>query len=207
MELFRRFGIDLIFDIGANTGQYAQKMRRLGYEGEIVSFEPLPDAFEELTRVASNDPRWDAVNMAVGNKDGEIDLNVSKNSYSSSIMEMLPKHLESAPDSIYTGSIEVPICKTSSVVYTYSREGQHLLLKTDTQGYERQVYEGCRDTFDKITGFQMELSLVPLYRGETLMQEMVDLLRNDGFKLMLMEPGHQDYRTSEILQVEALFFK
>lgn len=120
MELFRRFGIDLIFDIGANTGQYAQKMRRLGYEGEIVSFEPLPDAFEELTRVASNDPRWDAVNMAVGNKDGEIDLNVSKNSYSSSIMEMLPKHLESAPDSIYTGSIEVPICKTSSVVYTYS---------------------------------------------------------------------------------------
>lgn len=207
MELLRKFGIDLIIDIGANTGQYAQKMRQLGYTGRIVSFEPLPDAFEELSKKASKDPLWEAVNLAAGNEEGEIELHVSQNSYSSSILDMLPAHAKSAPDSVYTNISKASIRLTNSLINTWYREGQHLLLKIDTQGYERQVYEGCRQSLDKITGFQMELSLLPLYRGETLMQEMADLLRNDGYRLMLLDPGHQDYQTGEILQLDGLFFK
>jgi FkbM family methyltransferase len=207
MELLDKHGIDLIFDIGANKGQFAMKMRELGYKGEIVSFEPLPDAYAGLNANATGDRFWKTVNSAIGNEDGEIMINIARNSYSSSILDILPAHVQSAPDSKYTGQVKVPIQKIDSIIDLYYRQGQNLLLKIDTQGYERQVFEGCLNSLSKITGFQLELSLLPLYDGETLMQEMTDLLRTHGYKLMLIEPGHQDYSTGELLQVEGIFYR
>ena len=45
--------IDLLLDVGANEGQYALRMRRAGFQGRIVSFEPLSDAFAALERRAA----------------------------------------------------------------------------------------------------------------------------------------------------------
>jgi hypothetical protein len=36
--------IDLLLDVGANTGQYAQSAREAGFQNTIVSFEPLSEA-------------------------------------------------------------------------------------------------------------------------------------------------------------------
>ena len=44
--------IDLLLDVGANEGQYAVRMRRAGFAGRIVSFEPLSEAFAVLERRA-----------------------------------------------------------------------------------------------------------------------------------------------------------
>lgn len=207
IKILKKFKIDLIFDIGANTGQFATELRSLGYNGRIISFEPLPLAYQKLMVNASKDSNWDTIQIAIGNMDGEGFLHISENSYSSSFLDMLPRHIESAPDSVYTGIIKVPVCKLDTVFGQYYNEGRQLLVKVDTQGFERKVLEGCYQSIGSIKGFQMELSLVPMYDGETLMQEMNDLMRNNGFKLLALGPGHQDYFTGEILQVEAIFFR
>ena len=207
LDLLKKHRINLIFDVGANTGQFALNMRKLGYKGQIVSFEPLPDAFKQLAQNAEKDSLWDIHNTAIGNQTGKITIHVAQNSYSSSILDILPAHVESAPDSVYTGTVDVPITTIDSVIDQYYQPGKKLYIKIDTQGYERQVLEGCKKSFQKITGFQMELSLVPLYAGETLMQEMIEILKDKGYVLQLIESGHLNYTTGEILQVEGYFFK
>jgi len=207
LYLLKKNNIDLIFDVGANLGQFARNMRDLGYKKEIVSFEPLPEAFNILSQNTVNDENWKIVNIAIGNFDGEITMHIAKNSYSSSILDILPRHIESAPDSIFIDQIKVPIKKVDTIIDQYYEKGNNLLIKIDTQGYERQVFEGSLESLGKVRGFQIELSLTSLYRGETLIQEMIDLLRDYGFKIMHLEPGHQDYFTGEILQLEGIFYR
>jgi len=207
LDLLKQYDINLIFDIGANVGQYAQKMREIGYQGEIVSFEPLPREFEQLKKKAEGDFRWKVAEFALGNFNGTAEINLAQNSYSSSILDILPVHVESAPDSIYVGTQTVKVRRLDDVLEQYYLPGQNILVKIDTQGFERQVFEGCIASLSKIKGFQMELSIVPLYEGETLMQEMVDLLRSHGFKLKLIEGGHRNYETGELLQVEGYFYR
>lgn len=207
IDLLNRYGINLIFDIGANMGQYGQRLRGQGFAGQIVSFEPLPDAFQRVETLAHQDAAWSVVNTAMGDFIGETTINVSRNSYSSSILDVLPIHLESAPESAYVDKISIPVQTVDALIDQYYRENSRLYIKIDTQGFERQVFNGSLRSLDKISGFQMELSLVPLYEGETLMYEMVDLLREHGFNLVLIEGGHRNYETGELLQVEGYFFR
>ena len=207
IRLLNDHGVTLILDIGANEGQYAKVMRACGYTGRVVSFEPLPDAYAKLKASSAPDPLWITVNSAVGDRDGVVTMNISQNSYSSSILNMLPRHLESAPDSRFVGKVGAPVCRVDTIFNQYCRANDRVFLKIDTQGYDRKVIEGCSESLKRIVGFQLELSLAPLYEGETLMPEMVDLMRSYGYVLLHLEGGHRNYQTGELLQVEGIFYK
>ena len=207
LDLMHTNQIDLVFDVGANVGQYARRIRALGYAGDIVSFEPMADAYAELRAQASADPRWQTVQTGIGDHDGTGLINVSTNSYSSSLLAMLPLHTDSAPEAVYVRQEPICLQRLDSLIDQFYQPGQNLYVKIDTQGFERQVFDGSRRAFDKIRGFQMELSLQPLYEGETLMQEMLNLLRAEGYTLKLIEGGHKNYETGELLQIEGYFFR
>ncbi len=207
LDLFNKYQIDLLFDVGANKGQFAKLIRTIGYKGRIISFEPIPEAFQFLYANLATDTLHEAVNNAIGNKVGEVELNISANSYSSSILDILPAHVESENNSIYVDKIKVPIVTIDSIIDNYYSSKDNLFIKIDTQGYEKQVFEGCLNSIDKICGFQMELSIVPLYIGESLMSDMINTLRNYGYTLRLIDGGHMNYTTGELLQVECVFFK
>lgn len=58
--------IDCVIDVGANTGQYGELLRELGYSGSIVSFEPVKAIFQQLKANSANDPSWFCYNLALG---------------------------------------------------------------------------------------------------------------------------------------------
>jgi FkbM family methyltransferase len=55
-------------------------MRNLGFNGEIVSFEPMKKAFDKLKKLSSSDPKWKVFNYSIGERDGNTSINIAKNS-------------------------------------------------------------------------------------------------------------------------------
>ena len=79
--------VNLVFDIGANKGQFCKEIRRNGYHGDVISFEPLTSARSELLKASRHDDRWFVHEQAaVGDLDGTTKINIAGNSFSSSIL-------------------------------------------------------------------------------------------------------------------------
>lgn len=204
----RKFEIDLVLDVGANTGQFASEIRQFGYAGRIVSFEPLSQAHGELMQSSAGDPLWDAYpRCALGDHDGEVQINIAGNSQSSSILPMLESHRSAAPDSVYQGKETVPIKTLDAVAGQYLKDARAAFLKIDTQGFEWQVLDGARDTLPHIKGILVELSLVPLYEGQHLWREVIDRLEAAGFTLWGFKPGFTDQASGQSLQVDGVFYR
>jgi len=206
-KLMEVHNIDTVLDVGANTGQYGSHLRAGGYKGKIISFEPLHDAYEALLSRANIDPAWSAFNLALGDFDGDSEINVSANSCSSSLLGMLPDHEKSAPHSIYIGKETVKINRLDTIFGECCGDSNNLYMKVDTQGYGEQVLSGARKSLERISGIQMEVSLVQLYENEALIEDIVGMLRQRGFAPMSIEPGFGDQVTGQLLQADFVFFR
>lgn len=208
MTMLSAHGINLVFDVGANIGQFGKSLREADYRGRIVSFEPLAAARVQLLSVSRNDSLWAiAPRAAIGSEDGEIEINVAGNSVSSSVLGMLDAHASSAPCSAYVGSEKVPLRRLDAIASDYLVPGSVLFIKIDTQGYEDRVLQGATSLLDRAVGLQLELSLVPLYDGQRLHEELISQLKALGFELWGMAPVFIDPTSGRLLQVDATFFR
>jgi len=208
MVALRHFNIDLVIDIGANEGQFAKELRAGGYSGRIVSFEPLSAAYGRLLQESNHDSDWHVhQRCALGDCPGEVELNISGNSVSSSILPMLTSHSRAAPESAYLGHESAPLITLDSIAPPYFEGAQAPFLKIDTQGYEWHVLDGALATLPKVRGIQMELSLVPLYESQRLWRECIERLEAEGFVLWVLHPVFVDPATGRTLQWDGLFFR
>lgn len=200
--------IDLVLDVGGNVGQFASHLFEIGYQGKVVSFEPLSSAYEQLLANSQSNDSWSvAERCAIGDYHGEIEINIAGNSESSSILPILPSHTDAASKSAYVGSERVKILKLSEIATSYLEKSQATLLKIDTQGYEDKVLEGAKEIMPQIKGIHLELSLIPLYDGQMLFEEMLNKIQKMGFSFYDLSPGFSDYRTGRLLQVMGTFFR
>ena len=200
--------VNTIFDIGANEGQFGVILRDFGYRGKIISFEPLTQAREELLKISQKDSLWKvAPQAAIGDENGEIEIHIAGNSESSSILEMLDSHIEAAPNSKYIGNEKVPLRKLDTLAPDFIEKDSVVFLKIDTQGYEEQVMNGAHDLMKNIVGLQLEISLVPLYEGHSLIDEMLQNLKEKGFELWGVSTVFSDPNTAQLLQIDATFFR
>ena len=208
ISMLSTHNVNLIFDIGANAGQFGVLLRKIGFDSKIISFEPLSDAREILLNISKNDPLWQiALQTAIGEENGEIEIQIAGNSQSSSVLDMLDTHVRAAPDSKYIGKEKVALRTLDSIAPDYMDSDSIAFIKIDTQGYETQVMNGAKKLMSQIVGLQVEISLVPLYKGQCLFDEMLKKLKNDGFELWSISTVFSDPNTGQLLQVDATFFR
>lgn len=204
LRLIEKQNVDCVLDVGASDGRYALGLRRMGYHGNIVSFEPGSTSFARLQRAARGDHKWTVVNAAVGERAGEVLLNVAGNSSSSSVLGMRDRHQEVAPESRYVGSEKVRMVAIDEYLATAAAY-QRLFVKVDVQGLEAAVLRGARDTLAKCRAVELEVSFEELYEGQATYIDLMNLLHGMGFVPCLIENVLCDESQGTLLQANVVF--
>lgn len=198
--------VDRVLDVGANAGQYAARLRRAGWRGPILSFEPLADLQAELVRAAANDAHWHvAPAVALGARRERAVLHRSAESDMSSLAAQASVLERLSPSSVVVATAEVEVRPLADMLDAGSSE--RLFLKLDVQGTEAAVLDGLGRLWAQIVGVQLELALTPLYAGEPRYLDVCRRLESLGFALALVMPGYFDGKVARQLQFDGVFLR
>jgi len=208
VNAMKKVKIDVLFDIGANTGEFSSAIREKGYSGKIVSFEPLTSAIKKLIQLASKDVNWLVHDRtAIGDRKGLVDINISKNSYSSSILPMLNLHLNSEFNSRYIGTEKTPIITLDSVADKYLNKSSNCFIKIDTQGYEERVLKGCKKMLSKncISAVEVEIVFSDIYAKINNISDLEKFLVPNNFRLAGIRLNNNNIFTGSIFFADLLY--
>lgn len=200
--------IDHVLDVGGNVGQYALSLRAGGYAGRITSFEPVSAAHRELAALAAGDGLWRvAPRMALAASSGRAVMRVSNRSDMSSLLPMEALTLEALPKSFEIAQEEVETHCLDAVFADFVRPGERVLLKIDTQGSEADILRGAMGVIGQLAGLQVEMSLRPMYAGETRYLDLCRFIEDQGFEPYWFTPGNFSKRLGRQLQFDGVFFR
>jgi FkbM family methyltransferase len=201
------YQIDLIVDVGANIGQYATSIRSVGYTKQLISFEPLSEAFDELKRVSTNDAAWEVFNLGLGSSEQEMTINVSENLASSSFLLVTPLSTQAEPLSEFNGTQKVHVVRLDNFLGQRVHEFRNIYLKIDVQGFELEVLKGAVGILDKVNAIQLEMSFVPLYNGGPLYTEIFSWMGRNEFEVYSIVPGFRNLESGQLLQADGIFVR
>jgi len=174
-------GIKTVFDIGANTGQFARAIHEILPEAFIYSFEPLPDCFRELQNNMRKVKNFQAFNIALADSSGQEVFYRSAWSPSSSLRPMGSVHKENFPYTAGESREIVQIRRLDDYLEELNIQ-DHILVKMDVQGCEDKVIDGARCLLKRARFLIIETSMVPLYDGQPLFRDIFASIDNLGFR-------------------------
>jgi FkbM family methyltransferase len=202
IDFIENRGVKVVYDVGANVGQFGTGLRQRGYAGKIISFEPVKSAFEALKSVAATDGNWDVRQCAIGSEAGDVWVNVSANTQFSSIKSLSEKAASVDPESGIVGREKVA-CKTLDEVA--ASQGP-TLIKIDTQGFEREVLKGATRALSQAAGVFMELPIIGLYDGSWSFLEAIKTMGELGFVPCQIDPvNHHQADRMAAVEFDCLF--
>lgn len=207
-RLFETLGTDLVLDIGANAGQYGIEIRRGGYGGRIVSFEPASETFARLREATQADPLWTARQLALGSAPGTATLNVAGNEgKSSSFLDQRDVSFGTTATMRYVGAETVEVSTLETVGREIASEHDRIVLKVDVQGLELKVLEGAGSFLDHVQAIETELSLYPMYEDQPDWRRLCDRTEELGFAFFAADPGYSDPKSGRLIEMDGLFVR
>ena len=102
--------------------------------------------------------------MALGDKEGVANINVSQSPVFSSILPQLPAATKFSSAAQVVRSELVRVARLD-YIFAELPTSKAAFLKIDTEGYERQVLLGAPERLSSVLGVQMELPIMHLYEG------------------------------------------
>ncbi|MDI9548516.1 MAG: FkbM family methyltransferase [Chloroflexota bacterium] len=204
-DVLREYAVDCVLDVGANTGQYARNLRRVGYEGHICSFEPVDDAFASLSAGFRSDSRWSGFNYALGSENIQMAINIAVESTAMSSF-LSPKdanwRLRQAVVDVYRlDSVYEDVIRTTGLKHPC------VFLKMDTQGYDLEVVSGAASCIDQIKGIQSEVSVKPVYAGMPHYLEAISVYESLGFRLHSLAEVSRHPDTKVIIEMNCVMMR
>lgn len=200
--------ISLTLDAGAAVGDYILQLRRSGYTGRVISFEPMAAPYATLRQRAGRDPygKWEAIQCGLAAESGYAEIHVSENSVSSSLLPLTEAHTSIADPVGYVAKERIalrPLADFADKIAAADR----VFLKMDVQGYEYEVLRGAGEVLNQVRVIECELSLAPMYKGQMLYREMIAEFEKRGFETFSFTRGCCDWNTGKLLQMDGIFVR
>ena len=199
--------VDICIDCGANVGAYARSLRDAGYRGAVISIEPSLAAYMKLRRNCANDKKWQAYHYAVGDFCGIVQLNVTENSVSSSLLSPKPTQFNAKVGATVASVETVTVTRIDRFVQTNLSTFKKIFLKFDVQGYELIALNGATSILDRVCLIELEMSLSTLYEGAVDWLVITNQLRSLGYELIAVQQNTVDKTTARTLEINGIFSK
>ena len=177
-HLLKKHTQEVYLDIGANVGGYTRELVTRT-ASTVYAIEPSLSSFTALQKASKEFPgRIIPLQTAISDFDGVTSLFSSGPLSETATLEKSLLHEPQLCE-------EIPVCTVDTLVRKLSL--QHIdFIKIDTEGYEREVIQGMKETLvtlqPKFIAF--EFNILQLYRGYTVF-EMAKLLPHyDLYRLL-----------------------
>jgi FkbM family methyltransferase len=196
-KLFNHLAVDCVLDVGANQGQYRDFLREeVGFNGTIVSFEPIPQHVEAMRRRGGSDPRWLIEGCALGATSGTATFNVMASTTFSSFLSpthTATKRFEASNE--VRERIEVPVKTLDEVLPGIVQKTgvKSVYLKLDTQGFDLEVIKGAPQSLKNVRALQTEASVKPIYVGMPDFSVISSTLSAQGFEPSGIYPNNEGH--------------
>jgi FkbM family methyltransferase len=202
----RNLNIRTVFDVGANTGQFAGEIHAILPEAAIYSFEPLRECYYLLVEKMSHVPKFRAFDFALGSEASEIEMHRSEFTPSSSILRMRELHKQAFPFTSKETLEKIAVKRLDDVVGGLDL-AKNILIKIDVQGFEDRVIAGGLKTIQMAKLLILETSFESLYDNQPLFDTIYETVKRMGFAYhgnfsQLLSPID-----GNILQADGIFIK
>lgn len=175
---------DVVWDIGANIGLYSvQFAKRLGTDGAVKAFEPVPEVFIKLKENTELHPQVTCSNIALSEANG-------------------PTFIERGQDPLLATS-RIINDKSDSSIQVQAMTGDEFLrigngsfptfLKIDVEGHELSVLKGMKELLEKnpprVIGVEIHFEKLTEVGEKYGPMEIVHMLQRN-YKLKWTDPSH-----------------
>jgi FkbM family methyltransferase len=209
--VMRSRGINCVIDVGGNRGQFARRLRALGYSRRIVSFEPSPTVLPLIQAAAERDPQWTVRPVALSAQPGHAELRLHKEPQLDSMLNALPGVTDDIPlmEEIGTATITLSTLEAEFPGIIAGIQEPKVLLKSDTQGHDVEVLRGAgaKGLDPAIVAVLVELAPLPVYSGQPAMTTVMERIMADGFDAVAFEPLFESSDGLRMVELDALFMR
>lgn len=163
-----RLGPDsVVFDIGANVGEFAQVCDRYG--ARVYCFEPDPTVHACLLKNIAELKYASAHDIVIWKEDGEVDFGLAPDRADSSVF------VTGAPSIKKRARTVASFCQRHGITHID-------FIKCDAEGGEPEVLEGIGAFFPQIGAIALDTG--PERAGERTHEACAQLLQNAGFRVI-----------------------
>lgn len=175
----------IVIDVGANIGNYSNRIRNSAKDAKIYSIEPHPTTFKKL-KSQSFEHNYSAFNIAFGDTDGELqlyDYESKDGSSHASLYQGVFSEIHKS-DSV---SHSVQVTTLDAFVKNHDID-EITLLKIDTEGNELKVLLGAKQliTNKLVDVIHLEFNEMNVF-SRVFFHDLQDILR--GYCMYRMLPS------------------
>lgn len=182
-----------VIHIGAHEGAEIKRYQAMGVH-KVLFIEANPVVFERLSANVASIKNVQAVNCAISDQNGMVNLRVTSLDQSSSILP-LKRHQEIYPDIKETHQVTVKCRTLDTLLHEMEiQASEYNLINLDIQGAELLALQGATDCLKYINAINTEVNYEELYEGCALISHLDAFLGLHGFeRVATVTPFHPSW--------------